>query len=270
MISGTIGVHRGTSKESMIKTANLKKIAIAAGYGLLTYILVLSVAWFGLAQVDFLYGFWHDNVGIKEGIEQYGPQNRYRPGFAETTREQRVELFAAINDAVHSRGRGLEQITYQTPTSGGEQTLLRTPEIVHLKDVAVLLDKLFFLVVAVFIGWPLATFFLYKHPAGLPTMKNQLLGIVIFIALVLVTLFIFGAENVFNQLHIWIFPGEHQWFFYYQDSLMSTMMLAPRLFGWIAVVLAALSLLLFIVVQFLLAKISRHEHKPAPGAYQKS
>lgn len=239
----------------MNKTKKLKSTAIAAGYGLLTYILALSMAWFILAQADFLYGFWHDNVGIKEGIEQYGPQNRYRPGFADTTREQRIELFAAINEAVHNDGRGLEKITYRTPTSQGPQTLLRTPEIIHLKDVAILLNKLFVIVVAVFIGWPLATYILYARSSGLPSVKSQLAGIGLLMVAVTVALLLFGAENVFNQLHIWVFPDEHQWFFYYQDSLMSTMMLAPRLFAWIAMALAGLSLLLFVLIQFGLLKL---------------
>lgn len=242
----------------MNKTKKIKSTIIAAGYGLLTYLLALSMAWFILAQADFLYGFWHDNVGIEEGIEQYGPQNRYRPGFADTTREQRIELFAAINDAVHSDGRGLEKITYQTPTSHGRQTLLRTPEIIHLKDVVILLNKLFVVVVVVFIGWPVVTWVLYAGSYGLPPLKSQLAGIGLLIVITVAVLLVFGAENVFNQLHIWVFPKEHQWFFYYQDSLMSTMMLAPRLFAWIAVALAGLSLLLFVLIQIGLLKLKKH------------
>lgn len=233
----------------MNKTNKVKSTAIAAGYGLLTYLLALSMAWFILAQADFLYGFWHDNVGIKEGIEQYGPQNRYRPGFADTTREQRLALFAAINDAVHSDGRGLEKITYQTATSQGKQTLLHTSEIIHLKDVAILLNKLFVVVVAVFIGWPVATWVLFASRSGLPLLKSQLVGIGLLVVITATVLLIFGAENVFNQFHIWVFPEGHQWFFYYQDSLMSTMMLAPRLFAWIAVALVGLSVLLFALIQ---------------------
>lgn len=47
-----------------------------------------------------------------------------------------------------------------------------------------------------------------------------------------------GAKQVFYALHVWLFPSENQWFFYWELSLMSAMMKAPYLFGGIAVVLA--------------------------------
>jgi hypothetical protein len=44
-----------------------------------------------------------------------------------------------------------------------------------------------------------------------------------------------GPVQVFYVLHELVFPAGHEWFFYYQDSLMSMMMQAPNLFGPIAV-----------------------------------
>ena len=49
---------------------------------------------------------------------------------------------------------------------------------------------------------------------------------------------------MFYQFHIWLFPADHEWFFYWQDSLMSTLMKAPVLFGGIAVVLVGGTLVL--------------------------
>ncbi len=59
-----------------------------------------------------------------------------------------------------------------------------------------------------------------------------------------VWLLISGPEAVFYQFHIWLFPADHEWFFYWQDSLMSTLMKAPVLFGGIAVVLVGGTLVL--------------------------
>ena len=231
------------------------KTAIIAAYGLLTFLLALSIAWILLARVDFLYGVWHDYAGIKEGIERYGPQNRYRSGFAATSREQRVKLFSAINSAVHNSGDGLDRITYETATSDGRQLLLREPEIVHLRDVANLIDKLFYVMVIAFIGWPLGTYFMCRSQMGIPSGKQQIGGLFALLAVVIVLLLIFGAENVFNQLHVWIFPAGHQWFFYYQDSLMSTLMLAPTLFAWIAVALGGVGIFIFIALHLFAKKL---------------
>jgi hypothetical protein len=56
-----------------------------------------------------------------------------------------------------------------------------------------------------------------------------------------------GPVKAFYWLHTLVFPPGHEWFFYYEDSLMSTMMKAPDLFGYIALLWASLSLLLLIV-----------------------
>jgi uncharacterized membrane protein len=61
-----------------------------------------------------------------------------------------------------------------------------------------------------------------------------------------------GFREVFYAFHEAIFPPDHQWFFYYQDSLMSTMMKAPFLFGYIAAALVALALV-YLWALFLLA-----------------
>ena len=59
-----------------------------------------------------------------------------------------------------------------------------------------------------------------------------------------------GAKRVFYSLHDLIFPAEHQWFFYYQDSLMSTMMKAPDFFAYVAAALAVLAIGLLWLILF--------------------
>ena len=226
-----------------------QRAIIDSGYGLLTLVVAFWLAWLLLAQVNFLYGVWHDVGGIKEGIEKFGPQNRYKVGFADTSRDQRLELFASINKAIHNGGQGLADIVYTTAEEPRAQTLLREPEVVHLQDVANLIDLLVIVVAVVLFFWLLLGGWYLIRYGCLPKLLSQIKGIGLFIMLTAALVLVIGAESVFNQLHIWVFPADHEWFFYYQDSLMSTMMFAPNLFAYIALAIVVLSLPLFVLLQ---------------------
>lgn len=78
------------------------------------------------------------------------------------------------------------------------------------------------------------------------------LGLLGFSALTTITLILFGPTKMFYWLHTKIFPHNHQWFFYYQESLMTTLMKAPDLFGFIATIWAVTAILLFITIQLTL------------------
>lgn len=226
--------------------------------GFSSLVLAFSLAWVVLAQTQFLYGVWHDVGGIREGIAQYGPKNRFKHGFAETTREQRLELFAQINTAIHRHGDGLENIKYETSTSHGVQLLLREPEVVHLQDVANLIDVMFWVVVVNALLWLMLVAYALKKNRLWFGLKRQLLPMVAVAMAIILVLILFGPEAVFNQLHIWIFPDGHQWFFYYQESLMSTMMLAPVLFAWIGATWALLAAILFLFIIHALNRLQGH------------
>jgi hypothetical protein len=83
-------------------------------------------------------------------------------------------------------------------------------------------------------------------------MRVQLASLAAVSAVIGVILAVIGPKAVFTQLHIWVFPAEHKWFFYYQDSLMSTMMHAPILFGGIAAQWAAFASIVFIGLQLVI------------------
>jgi uncharacterized membrane protein len=226
-------------------------------------ILSCSLAWLLLFSVNFLYPIWHDHGGIAQGIEKFGPKNRFKVGFEDTSHEQRYRIFAQINDAVHSGGDGLNAIHYQSVSSNGPQLLLREAEVIHLQDVARLIDRLYWLAGFNLLLWGGLLFTLRRVQVRTLSWRGQaisLLSIAAAIALILVS---FGPETVFNQLHIWIFPKDHEWFFYYQDSLMSTMMLAPLLFAWIAGALGLLSCLMFAGIVLLARKLLVFGHKKA-------
>ncbi len=229
--------------------AEARRLTLAASYSFLTLVVSISIAWVVLAKQDFYYGVWHDYGGIKQGIDTYGPQNRYKKGFGETSREERLRVFAAINSAVHEGGAGLAQISYHSSSLESPQQMLTEPEVVHLQDVANLIDKLVLLAMAAAVFWLGVCAYLLLVSRAIPPLRQQLQGLAICLVPVFLSLVIIGPTTVFNTLHVWIFPDDHQWFFYYQESLMSTLMLAPRLFAWIAAAMGLVALAVYALLQ---------------------
>src|SRR5690625_5358126 len=80
----------------------------------------------------------------------------------------------------------------------------------------------------------------YYRRCRLPPARKLLIGFTIAIAALAALILLIGPVRVFYALHDYIFPDDNPWFFYYQDSLMTTLMKAPDLFGLIAVFLVAL------------------------------
>lgn len=242
---------------TLLNLQTIKEGGFTISFTLLTLLVALTFSWVVMAKQNFWYGIWHDYTGIGTGIDTYGPLNRFKPGFGDTTRDQRIQLFAEINTAVHHGGDGLEAIRYHTLTSGGAQQMLREPEVVHLQDVANLIDLLFWVGFVSVILWLGVSAYLILVLNRLPGARQQALGLAVIVVPAVILVLVLGPELVFNTLHEWIFPDGHQWFFYYQESLMSTLMLAPRLFGWIAIALLLLAVLWFVLLQYGLQKLLR-------------
>ena len=215
------------------------------GYALLSWLAALHLGWLVLAAGDFLYPLWHDLIGIDETIARFGPENRYRRGFETTTRAERIRLFGAINEAIHHRGAGLERLRYHGPDGRPLGRLLREPEIVHLGDVARLVTWGRLAGWLALLGWLVASAWLLWR-GRFPRVRALALRLGLLVGSGVLLVFAIGPTRVFYQFHIWLFPPGHPWFFYYQDSLMTTMMKAPDLFGWIALVWLLLSLVLLL------------------------
>jgi hypothetical protein len=210
-------------------------------YGLCCGWLAVVLSWWLSACFDYGYPFWYETLEIKAHINEYAPQNPEKPGFAQLPAEHHYQAFSQISRAVHDSGAGLPQITYPGP-EGSEIRLLNRDEINHLRDVAALLHLGKLVSVGVALLWlPLALLCSYL---GTPARRVRLLASMVLALLVVMPLVIAGPETVFNTLHEWIFPPEHPWFFYWQESLMSTLMKAPALFGGLAVQIAIPGLLL--------------------------
>lgn len=245
---------------------NMRNIIETAFLAISGLFVALAMSWLLLASMNFSYPIWLDHMGVSEAIDRFGPENNFKKGFHKTTREQRVELFEAINHSIHQGGKGLAEIEF---TVEGEvtQKMLREPEVEHLQDVANLIDvgKVFALLSLVL--WLAVWGYLAYFKRAIPSFVKQMLVIVGVLSLVSASVVLYGAVDVFYALHIMIFPEGHQWFFYYQDSLMSTLMYAPFLFGWIAIELLVLAIICYAVVQY--AAMSIHKKLTSSSSHIK-
>ena len=235
----------------------IKELLSAGTFALTSCFLAFGLSWLVLYQIDFSYGRWHDVGGIGDAIEKFGPQNYYRSGFADTTKEQREQLFQQISYSVHHDGEGLESIVYKVP-GHPTQTLLTEDEVIHLNDVAHLVNKVEWMLVISAIIWLVVMFYYYKARLKPPSVLYQCMALLILMALFVVMLIIVGPTKAFSQMHEWVFPPGNPWFFYYQQSLMSTMMWAPVLFGWIAAQWAVFTLVFFACIQYLSSRFLRY------------
>lgn len=215
-------------------------------YSVLSLLFAFSLSWLIVAKSEYFYPIWHDIGGLEENIEEYGPLNRFRSGFELTDREQRYELFNQIAHAVHHGGDGLEDIRYTTPNNPQGETLLHEDELIHLNDVTRVIKLATHTLVVSGLLWILITGWIIKHRKPFPRFRAQLAGFSALMLLLFLPVLFFGFEATFYQLHVWVFPDDHPWFFYYEDSLMSTMMEAPVLFMYISAVLAVFTVAFFV------------------------
>ena len=63
-----------------------------------------------------------------------------------------------------------------------------------------------------------------------------------------------GPQRVFYALHEWIFAGMAPWHFYFQDSLMTTMLTEP-LFGSISILLVGTAFVFWLLLSALIKRI---------------
>ena len=118
-------------------------------------------------------------------------------------------------------------------------------EIIHLQDVANLIDVFYRAGLIGLLLWIGLIVFAYQQKLKLPAIKKILLGFLAGFAFITVLVIVIGPTAVFYWFHVQVFPDGHQWFFYYQDSLMTTLMKAPDIFAFIAVLLLSLLITLW-------------------------
>lgn len=240
------GVVAGMSASRAVPNA----VSRILRWGLFTLALVVAalfVTWRALAAVDFAYPVFYDLLGLGQTIERYGPQNDVRPGFHRTSRAERERVFGAIVHGIRHGGDGLEDIEYFTPDGRVIGRLLTPAEVRHLEDVAHLVgrfERLGWLSLGIVAALTAAAALRRERP---PAARRLVQGTVGVAAVATLAVLVIGPKDVFYWLHEVVFPPDNQWFFYYQESLMSMMMRAPDLFGAIAALWLPLALLVAVV-----------------------
>jgi hypothetical protein len=209
----------------------------------------LLLSWQALAKVDFLYSVWYPALSIEEHIRHYAARNETgRQNFVLTTPEEHHRLFGALVQGIHGRGEPLEQVIYRSADGEVLGHFLHADEVGHLRDVALLVQRM------LFAGWTITAVAVIlvllqgRRGIRLPAFGRVMLGYGIVLGTAGLVIALVGPKQVFDALHEWIFASGHPWFFYYQESLMTTVMKAPDIFAAIVSVWVALHLILFVLL----------------------
>lgn len=232
----------------------------AFGVAFTGLIVAFWLAWWILAQMNFSYRHWHGFGEMGPAIDRLSQTNVIKSGFEKTTLEQRSALFEEIMDCVHEGGAGLDALTFKVPGER-EQVLLTEAEIIHLKDVANLIQLGFYIALIALVLWLAQWFYYGIRRAVLPSFRLQLITNLAFVALSTAVVFAIGPMKVFYQLHVWLFPPDNQWYFYFKESLMATLMYAPTFFGWVAIEWLIIALIVFPLIQFGPVFVMRRMHR---------
>lgn len=214
------------------------------------------LAWQVSAATNFFYSTWYDVLKIDIAISKYAPNNKYKKrGFEHLPKSEHVSLFSGITKAIQKGGDGLRDLNFKNSNSNEQVKLLTEAEVVHLQDVANFTGVFKYL--GIFGALMSAIIFLLMRFAKIPIakFKNLLLGGIGLVLLITLLVVVVGPTKIFYAGHELIFPDNHQWFFYYEDSLMSTMMKAPALFGPIVGQLLLLTLIVWVMILWLCGKL---------------
>ncbi len=214
------------------------------------------IAWQVSASTNFFYSFWYEAINLDQAIKTYAPKNKNKQGFELTNKKQHVELFSGIVSSIQNKGNGLENLNYQDSNNKVVDTLLTKAEIIHLQDVANLISRFKYLLIAGGLMVLISFVLLKVTSSKLAKLRYNLLGLIGLIVTIVIILFIAGPTKVFYAAHEIIFPDNHQWFFYYEDSLMSTMMKAPVLFGPIAGQLLITTIIIWLFLYLGILKVN--------------
>ncbi len=223
----------------------------------------LLVSWHALAKVDFLYALWYPTLEIEAHIAHYAARNVHgKQDFVRTDPAEHRRLFGAMVQGIHGRGEPLDQLVYRDEQGVAMGIFLRADEVGHLEDVAGLVRGL------QLAGWTItaATVLLLvlqgRQGVLLPTPRAVLLALGLAWAVGGAVLAWVGPQQVFDRLHEWIFASGHPWFFYYEDSLMTTVMKAPDIFAAIVAIWLGVQLLLYLLVFAGLRHYTQRHHLP--------
>jgi hypothetical protein len=225
----------------------------------LAHLLAVSLlAWHLLAQFSFAYPIGYKLLSLDKHIQEYAATNRYKKDFEFTRAQEHWDLFAQITTAVQHQGKGLETISYELP-NGTNTPLMHVAEVTHLQDVANLIDVFYKVGIIGALIWLGLLYVAYRKKIQFPSISKILFGFCGGALLIATLVVAFGATKVFYWLHTQIFPEGHQWFFYYDESLMTTLMKAPDIFGFIGSLLAIVFVVFWLSSVWVMANLLRRQ-----------
>ncbi|QAR32855.1 DUF1461 domain-containing protein [Geovibrio thiophilus] len=221
-------------------------------FGICLFYTSAFFSWTAMSKFDFGYSAMYSMLDIDGMVRKYAPKNAdsEKKLFVLTDREEHERLFGEISGSVNNAGEGLERIEFRPMMTDQSYKLLTTPEIQHLMDVS---DVVFWFKISSY-------FFIVASLFCIIAMTNQkirparpLVAVPVTLGVLClggVLIYVFGAKEVFYFLHEVIFK-EHQWFFYYEESLMTVLMHAPDIFGYIALMLVISAFVFYTALMFI-------------------
>ena len=220
------------------------------------FFICLVSSWHLLSRVNFFFDTIYDVHQIESHIAEFAPQNRQnRSDFELTSKDERVRIMKRILIAVNSKGAGLENIKYFNLDGAPINNFLTLAEVEHLKDVSILLQLMNRVAIVLLIFLILILLLAKKYRKTIPQLFVLIRSMGCFVFIISGLIFFLGPLVVFNKLHEWIFYGKSQWSFYYQDSLMTTLLKAPETFATMAILMTILALTFWIFTFYITKKL---------------
>ena len=248
-----------------IQPSAFKSLAKTTGsFGITLALLVscLYVSWQVLSQTNFLYEQIYDRNNLEAHVNEFAPLNRNgKESFALTTKAERVRVFNEIAREINSGGGGLGLINFSPKGADEIKPFLIDAERDHLQDVADLVSSLkpigavIASLLIAFYGfcwyYKVSRYQYFWRPPGILVSLAQIAAVA---ALCVAITFAIGPQQTFYLLHEWAFTDKAQWFFYFEDSLMTTLM--PEIvFANIAAMIGLLTVLIWLLLNLALRRI---------------
>ena len=248
-----------------IQPGAFKALAKTLGnFGLTLALLVscLYVSWQVLSQANFLYDQIYEHNNLEAHVNEFAPLNRNdKESFALTSKTERVRVFGDIAREINTGGGGLGSITYTPSGADAATPFLVEAERDHLQDVANLVSSLkpigaviASLLIAFYgFSWyyKVSRYQYFWRPSGIFISPSQISAVAV---LCIAITFALGPQQTFYLLHEWAFSDKAQWYFYFEDSLMTTLM-PEVVFGNIAALIAVLTVFNWLLINFILRRL---------------
>lgn len=217
----------------------------------------LFAAWYAAYSNYFFFPLVYRVENIQDNVQRYAPLNTHgKNDFGFVSEADQVRIFTQMLRGVDRGSEGLAEITYPSIT-GGTKRFLTRDELLHLQDVAKLLSNIRalarpFIVLLLFVA--LAMIFARIRPLY---TRYMLLVSALSVGALSLLIKSFSFYKIFYWLHTKVFPPGHKWFFYYQDSLMTTMLKAPDSFALFGLILGGFTMVFFVLFYWLGTRLIR-------------